>query len=211
METGADVELTPEESLRIIMRTMGQARRELIMPDGPIARAWGVAVVIGFGSMALIWGTGLYRHRAPADAFTGAVWFVAVAVALVYSSRKGKAYYSPEGGGVWSPVMSRLLWIWVLGIALAAGTAVAAGLSVEGVAALIAFFVAAVYVMSGILCFDNVETVTGLWIGAVNASALPLGRTAYAVAMAILAGGGLIVSGYLDDRRWARVRAAAAR
>jgi hypothetical protein len=163
----------------------------------------------GFAGMFVVWSTGLSSHRVAGGVVIGLVWFLAVGAALWYSSQRGKTYYSPEGGGVWSPVMARLLWIWALGIAMAAGTAVAAGLPATGIAALIAFFVASVYVTSGVLCFDNVETGTGLWLGAVNAAALPLSRTGYALAMAILAGGGLIVSGYLDNRRWARVRAQA--
>jgi hypothetical protein len=209
VDTQVRAALTPEESLEIIKRTLGQARRELIMPDGPIAKAWGLAVLVGFGGMAAIWRSRLGDRPLAAGLVAGLVWLLAVGAALTYSSRKGKTYYSPEGGGVWSPVMARLLWIWLLGVAMAAGTAVAAGLPAQGVAAVIAFFVASVYVTSGILCFDNVETGTGLWLGTVNAAALPLPRIGYALIMAILAGGGLIVSGWLDDRRWARVRAEA--
>src|SRR3954453_1256128 len=111
MDTGTRSTLTPEESLAIIKRTLGQARRELIMPDGPIAKAWGAAVTVGFAGMFVVWSTKLSEHHVAAGLVIGLVWLLALAAALWYSSRRGKAYYSPKGGGVWSPVMARLLWI----------------------------------------------------------------------------------------------------
>jgi hypothetical protein len=206
MNTEMTTELTPEESLAILRRTLAQARRELIMPDGPIAKAWGLAVLTGF--------TGMFAVRAVAvpapfaAVAAAAVWAIAIAGGLVYSTVLGRAYYA-TGRGVWSPVMGRLMWVWVAGFLMAAATGVAARLGVDGVIGVIAFFVAAFYVMSGVLCFDNIELGVGLWIGAVNIVALLLGPLGYPLVMGVLVGGGLVVSGFLDDRKWARIIAQA--
>lgn len=120
---------------------------------------------------------------------------VAILVAMAYTYRHyvGLRDISSSAG--------RRIWlVWMVAFLLLLLTAGLTSSSnwLAGVWAV--YTVSILYLMMGALYFDNLQMVTGLWLGLANLFAAWLGEGVYDLAMALLGGGGLIVAGLLHDR-----------
>src|SRR5947207_1993614 len=140
MDTDVRSSLSALDSLRIMQRCLAQARRQLIMPDGPLAKVWGLVVALGFAGMFVLRLPVFAPPAAVANFAAATVWLVAIGAGLWFSTRLGRSYYASRRG-VWSPVMNRLIYVWLFGIVLGGATAAAAGLGIDGIIAVIGFFV----------------------------------------------------------------------
>lgn len=188
---------TPEEQVDLIRRTLVQARRQVAMgPAGPIYKAWGLAWMFAFLAIHLLdQSVALTQFR---PALIGVVLALSLGVATIFTVR-----YTRTPRGVSSPLNTRIGLAWGAAFMLASLAVATQNPSGEQIAFVFAYTVAILYLAFGAVFFDNLQMGMGLWLGAVNTLALAMGPRGYSLVMALAGGGGLLVAGFLADRRQA--------
>jgi len=201
MDSGIE---SPQESLVVIRRTLDLTRRRLMVPEGPVYKVWGVVVLIGHAGTLI-----LFRLQPPevAGPLTGLLWTAMAVPAAVFTAWYHLRHATSPESGVSSPLASRLGLMWTLGLVIPVLTGVVVGLPDYQLSAIGASAIAFLNIVEGLVFFNPVALGLGLWLAVVNIAGLTLGREGHLLVMAVLAGGALIVAGFLEDRRHASTSA----
>lgn len=189
--------MTPEGQLDLIKRTLIQARRQVVpAPAGPVYKAWGFAWMFAFLAAAVLTRSALPDSLRPL--LIGVILALSLGLATIATW-----YYSRTPRGISSPLNSRIGMAWGSAFALAILAVAVTGEFAAGerTAFFFAYTVAVLYLAFGAMFFDNLQMGMGLWLGIANTVALALGPGAYSLVMALAGGGGLVVAGFLADRR----------
>lgn len=189
-------DVDPIESVRIIQETLKKVRRHLSFGSGPVYKVWGLTWIVGFVLTDLVV-RGPLHGKVP-EAFISVIWIALTTMAGAYTFRYFRRH------PVETQARLRFFLAWFVAFTLmgvTVGGMASLGLMGHGIhfALWALFTIAVIFIVTGALLFDNVQMITGLWLGIANVAALLMGVEHYPLAIALLGGGGLLIAGFVDD------------
>lgn len=195
---GAD----PLKSLETIRAALRNVRRHMFYSSGPVYRIWAAAWLLSFASVHAA-EYGVFGWALPGAA-VGWVWAVLMGGAGTYTFVYYRRHPIDADYRRWFGMA------WVGAFALMAFTVwsrTAMGLPLDAIDFVVfgVHTVSVIYLVTGAVLLDGVQTGVGAWLGVANLIGLLLGPAAYPLAAGALIGAGLFVAGAMEDRIRRRV------
>ena len=201
-----DPALSPQESIALINAQRAAMRHRIDIDPTPIYAAWGLAWLLGWGSLYLALAPGIRLMPVwIAGVLTGLLHGAALVVSIVKGVRAGWGIHGPskDTGAMYG-------WSWTLGFA--ALTAVNIGLTRYGMpddvvrllwSGTSLVLVGVLFLAGGALWHDRVQYGVGLWILAAAAASVFAGVPGNYLVLALAGGGGFLLQAafYASRRR----------
>lgn len=180
--------------------------RSLHVPDAPIFAIWGAFLLLGFAGTALA-----QRGLLPEAIGPGVVWLLAVPIAVaahaaVIARKQRGVRPSPEAAR--RHALEAASWPLMAGLTIA--LAITVDLTGPETPLLVLLVVGVAYVAYGAAYGDGILLGAGVWLAGIGPVAATVAPAWFSEAMAVLAGGGLLVAAGLSARRARRAQRAGA-
>jgi hypothetical protein len=209
---GSTDPLMAEESLAVIERQRAEVSRRLGVNPALFFWLWGVAYLLGFGSIFLTYGTDPLLPLASwvAAVITAVLFSAAMVVSAVYGARAGRGIHGPS-----RMVGAMYGWSWTLGFLGLVGVNIGLtrlGLSEDAVSLLWSgsslLLGGVLYLAGGALWQDRFRYGLGVWMLLTGAGSVFAGVPGNFAVLSVAGGGGLLVTaGYFTLRRGRSTRA----